>query len=189
MSNKGLSLSMTSLGERSYTPLMLPLSILDGLVVMIRLSHSRERGSIPRRGNTFLPLPCLLEGNAGDLRSSLFPFFFLLFPATFPLPHSLAQNSCGIFRAGRHQRRTPRCFTRALGKVHHHSTLTSDTRLDGRRTPARRRTERLSAAARQLSRAVGRPRRTSRARSPLVAVRYRRRVAGQSVDLTAERTY
>lgn len=23
---------------------------LDGLVVMIRLSHSRERGSIPRRG-------------------------------------------------------------------------------------------------------------------------------------------
>ena len=28
-------------------------SILDGLVVMIRLSHSRERGSIPRRGSYF----------------------------------------------------------------------------------------------------------------------------------------
>jgi hypothetical protein len=27
--------------------------ILDGLVVMIRLSHSRERGSIPRRGKLF----------------------------------------------------------------------------------------------------------------------------------------
>ena len=26
--------------------------VLDGLVVMIRLSHSRERGSIPRRGTT-----------------------------------------------------------------------------------------------------------------------------------------
>jgi hypothetical protein len=28
--------------------------VLDGLVVMIRLSHSRERGSIPRRGKHFL---------------------------------------------------------------------------------------------------------------------------------------
>ena len=28
--------------------------VLDGLVVMIRLSHSRERGSIPRRGRYFL---------------------------------------------------------------------------------------------------------------------------------------
>jgi hypothetical protein len=27
--------------------------LLDGLVVMIRLSHSRERGSIPRRGKYF----------------------------------------------------------------------------------------------------------------------------------------
>jgi hypothetical protein len=33
-------------------------TILDGLVVMIRLSHSRERGSIPRRGKIcfFSPL-------------------------------------------------------------------------------------------------------------------------------------
>ena len=99
MSNKGLSLSMTLSEKTLYTLLTSRLSILDGLVVMIRLSHSRERGSIPRRGNTFLPLPCLLKGNAGDLRSSLFPFFFLLFPATFLLPHPLAQNSCGIFRS------------------------------------------------------------------------------------------
>jgi hypothetical protein len=29
------------------------IQFLDGLVVMIRLSHSRERGSIPRRGSHF----------------------------------------------------------------------------------------------------------------------------------------
>ena len=33
-----------------YKPEQLLYEFLDGLVVMIRLSHSRERGSIPRRG-------------------------------------------------------------------------------------------------------------------------------------------
>jgi hypothetical protein len=36
-----------------------PTTVLDGLVVMIRLSHSRERGSIPRRGKLlFAPVSC-----------------------------------------------------------------------------------------------------------------------------------
>jgi hypothetical protein len=36
-----------------------PTTVLDGLVVMIRLSHSRERGSIPRRGKLlFAPFSC-----------------------------------------------------------------------------------------------------------------------------------
>jgi hypothetical protein len=42
--------TVEALYKRNLEPAHMKQLLLDGLVVMIRLSHSRERGSIPRRG-------------------------------------------------------------------------------------------------------------------------------------------
>jgi hypothetical protein len=81
--------------------------LLDGLVVMIRLSHSRERGSIPRRGKHILFLPCssspclLLPCTRLDAPSIDFP----LLPSSTPLTAAECVESENSFPVARKEKR------------------------------------------------------------------------------------